>query len=59
MLIAFTAEQFQVLYTCFNVAAPRSANFASNNYHVTAAAINSVRNKLEAAVAADGQLKSI
>jgi hypothetical protein len=56
MLIAFTDEQFEVLYTCFNIAAPGSADFASNNYFVTEAATNSVRKKLEAAVAADGQL---
>ena len=56
MLIAFTAEQFQVLYACFNVAAPGSADFASNDYPVTAAATTAVRDKLEAAVAADGQL---
>jgi hypothetical protein len=55
MLIAFTAEQFQVLYTCFNVGVPCSADFASHVYPITEAVVSSVHDKLEAAVA-DGQL---
>jgi hypothetical protein len=55
MLVAFTAKQFQVLYTCFNVGAPSSADFARRVYPVTKAVVGSVHDKLEAAVA-DGQL---
>jgi hypothetical protein len=55
MSVIFTTAQLQVLYTCFNVGAPGSTDFASHDYPVTEVATKSVHDKLEAAVA-DGQL---
>ena len=39
MLVVFTVKQFQVLYICFNIGVPSSADFASRVYPVTEAVV--------------------